>query len=243
MYKRSRRFLLFLALFPIASFAQTPPAQERIPTGDELFGPIPADRVERLSENLYRLGSMQVDTAKREVTVPGKITDAQSLEFLAASKSNFRTYESAIQLDVTGITFNVGMILIGMDREKAVPSKFHFDPSAPKGDPVDVWVEWKAGLQTKRMRAEDLLRDKEKNEPFPHSSWVYTGSEVLADGRYRADTDGVIIGFVHDPSSIIEWTGSNGLGRFGFIKLDAQSGLEPGTAVTIIVKAAAQPSR
>ena len=66
---------------------------------------------------------------------------------------------------------------------------------------------------------------------------------MLSDGRYRADIDGVIIGFVHDPSSIIEWTGSNGVGRFGFIKLDPQWGLEPGTAVTITVKAAAAVTR
>ena len=57
------------------------------------------------------------------------------------------------------------------------------------------------------------------------------------------DLDGVIIGFVHDPASIIEWVGSNGLGRFGHIKLDPKLKLEPGTPVTITVKPAAPASK
>ena len=82
-----------------------------------------------------------------------------------------------------------------------------------------------------------MFWDVERKEKFPRSAWVYTGSEVLPTGSYLADVDGVLIGFVHDPASIIEWTGANGLGRFGFIKLDPKMGLEPGTPVIITVKA------
>jgi hypothetical protein len=194
------------------------------------------DPIVTLGDNLFRMGSIRIDTGKHEVTVPGKVTDASSLEFIASTNSTFRTYESAIQLDTNGLTFNVAMILIGLDKDKGVPSRFHFDPNEPVGDPVDIWVEWKAGAENKRIRAEDLLWDQEKNEVFPRRPWVYIGSQILPDGRYRADLDGVIIGFVHDPASIIEWTGSNGLKRFGMIKIDPKLKLQPGTPVTITIK-------
>ncbi len=183
---------------------------------------------------------MRVDSARREVTVSGKVNDTKVLEFIANTKNGFRAYESAIELDTNGLTFNLAMILIGLDKANATPPRFHFDPTPPVGDPVDVFVEWKAGGETKRIRAEELLWDKEKKETFSRSPWVYTGSFVLDDGRYMADQDAVLIGFVHDPSSIIEWAGSNGVGRFGFVQIDPKLGLLPGTAITVIVKSGAK---
>jgi hypothetical protein len=201
------------------------------------------DPIEKLGDNLFRLGAIRVDTAKREVTVTGKVNDTNVLEFIANTKNGFRAYESAFELETNGLTFNVAMILIGLDKANSVPPEVHFDPNPPKGDPVEVWVEWKAGKNTKRMRADEILWDKEKKEAFPKSQWVYTGSALLDDGRYLADQDAVLIGFVHDPSSIIEWTGSNGVGRFGFIQIDPKLGLAPGTPVTIIVKATGAASK
>ena len=228
--------LLFLAIgfFTTQLSAQAP--------GEE-YPPKNPDPVEKLGDHLFRMGAIRIDTQKREVTVPGKITGAKLLEFIAATKSDFRTYESAIQLDANGLTFNVAMILIGLDKANAVPPRFHFDPTPPTGDQVEVWVEWKAGNETKRMRAEELLWDEEKDQRFPRAPWVYLGSIVLPDGRYRADLDGVIIGFVHDAASIIEWTGANGVGRFGRIKIDPKLGLGPGTPITVIVTAAGPPPK
>ncbi len=215
-------------------------------TSDAQIGPLPPipapppsapDPVEKLSDTLFRFGVMRVDTAKREVTIPGKMNATMQLEFIANTKNGFRAYESAFELEANGLTFNLAMILLGLDKKNSVLPKFHFDPTPPVGDPVEVWVEWKTGNGTKRVRAEDLLWDKERKQHFQRSGWVYTGSALLDDGRYLADLDAVLIGFVHDPASIIEWTGSSGVGRFGFIEVDPKLGLAPGTAITVIVKA------
>jgi hypothetical protein len=155
---------------------------------------------------------------------------------LANTKSQFRAYESAVHVDEFALNFNVAMLLIGLDKANSTSARYHFDPATPKGDQVEIWVEWTSGNETKRVRAEDLFWDAEKKEKFPRSPWVYTGSEVLPTGSYLAEVDGVLIGFVHDPASIIEWTGTNGLGRFGFIKLDPKMGLTPGMTVNIIVR-------
>ncbi len=201
------------------------------------------DPIEKLGNNLFRLGSVRVDTAKREVTIPGKVNNAMALEFIANTKNGFKAYESAFEMETNGLTFNLAMILIGLDKTHAKPSRAHFDPNPPEGDPVEIWLEWKSGTGTQRIRAEELLWDSEKQEGFGRGSWVYTGSTVLDDGRYMADLDGVLIGFVHDPASIIEWSGAAGVGRFGFMKINPKLGLEPETRVTVTVKAAGAASR
>ena len=235
------RTVVFVAVCLLFALLTDVHAQISIPGGDNPGAP---DPVEKLGDNLFRLGAIRVDTAKREASVTGKVNpDTTVLEFIANTKNGFRAYESAFELDANGLTFNLAMILIGLDNKNAVLPRFHFDPDPPQGDPVEVWVEWKAGNDTRRLRAEELLWDKEKMERFPRSQWVYTGSILLDDGRYRADLDAVLIGFVHDPSSVIEWAGANGVGRFGFVQIDPKLGLVPGTALTVIVKAIGAPAK
>ena len=168
---------------------------------------------------------------------------ATTLEFIANTKNGFKAYESAIELDTNGLTFNLAMILIGLDKANSRPAQFHFDPNEPAGDPVEIWIEWKDGAKARRIRAEDLLWDRERKAGFSRGGWVYTGSIVTEDGRYLADLDGVLIGFVHDPASIIEWVGGNGVGRFGFIEVNPEIGLKPDTPITLTIKAIKDASK
>jgi hypothetical protein len=213
-------------------------AQQGFPPG---FKPIEnirtePEKVERLGEGLYRVGTIRVDTQKREATVDGKVTDARSLEFIASTNSGIRSYESAFQLSTDAFSFNVAMILIGLDKANAVSARYHFDPEPPKGDPVEIWIEWTAGGQKKKMRAEEMLIDTQTKKKFPRSDWVYTGSFVTPEGIYLAESGGVAIGFVHDPGSIIELPLSTGLGRFGFIQLDSALKIPANTPISVTVR-------
>jgi hypothetical protein len=97
--------------------------------------------VERLSETLLRIGTVLTDMKRREVTVNGAVNDVNVLEFVANTKGGFKAYESALTLDTDAITFNLALVLIGLDRSRAVPPERHFDPRTPEGDPVEIFVE------------------------------------------------------------------------------------------------------
>lgn len=197
---------------------------------------VPSPTVEEIGDRLYRIGNIQLDLARRMATVPGVVNDVSVLEFLANTRGGFKAYESAIELDTDAYAFNLSMLLMGLDNTNAVLPQKHFDPNPPEGDPVRVWVEWSKDGVDHRVPGERLLYNQEYDRVFPETHWVYTGSVFLPDGRYLAQSDGVLIGFVHTPAPVIENPMPDGVGNYGAWVPNPHIGLDPGTAVQLIVE-------
>jgi len=195
-------------------------------------------RVEKLGPNRLRIGRVQVDVATREVAVTGHVNDVQFLEWVANTTNGLKAYESAITADTDAITFNTALLLIGLDKAHARVPTQHFDPEPPRGDPVEIFIEFGEATKRRRVRIEQLLLDKRTNTTLPEGPWVYTGSTLFPDGGYMAQLDGVLIGFVHSPAPIIENPGAGAVGAFGSLVLNKEL-VTPGTDVTLIVKALA----
>jgi hypothetical protein len=232
MKKRIICSLLLIPAFALAAMAQFPPPP---PPTSQLPAPPQKLPVEKLSDTQFRIGKIHIDTAKREATVPGKVNPTSALEFVASARNGVKNYETALELDTDPINFNLAMILLGLDKAKGVPSKAQFDSTAPQGDPVELWVEWTGAGGKKKMKAEELLWNAERKATFAGTGWVYTGS-MFMDGRFLAEVDGVLIGFVHTPSSIIERVDFE-RAPYGAVQLNPNLNLEPGTTVTLTVKA------
>lgn len=200
-------------------------------------------RIERTGPTTLRIGNITIDRAAREIRVTGTVNaKVQQLEFVANTPNGLKAYESALTLDTSAIAFNVALTIIGLDKAHArnVPRR-HFDPATPEGDEVELWVECPGG-ECQRVPAERLLYDREKKAELTGGAWVYTGSSFIQNGPYWAEMDGVLIGFVHDPSSIIEYTGAAGLNRFGAIVMNPNLGLKEGGAVVFTLRAIAPRS-
>lgn len=194
--------------------------------------------VEKLGDGLYRVGKIRVDTKRAEIAVPGKVNDAMTLEWVANTVTGGKAYESALTLDTDGVTFNAALLLIGLDKKNARVPDRHFDPVPPKGDPVEIWVEWREGGTTRRTGIEQLLYDQRTKAPMEPGGWVYTGSSMY-DNNFRADSDGgVLIGFVHSPAPVIENRSTGAVDAFGSVIFNKQLGLLPGTSITLAVKSA-----
>jgi hypothetical protein len=210
-----------------------PPAKT-FPLKDSKPEPYP---IKKLGNGLVSIGNIVVDTNKKEVTVPGRMQRDQTMEFLATQKGGSKSYESVMELDTNATSFNLALIMIGLQKTNASVPTQHFDSKPVAGDPVEIWVEWKNGGAVLKMRAEDMLYDLRTKEVPPMGAWVYTGSTVLPDGRFRAEMDGVLIGFVHDPASIIENATGSGLNAYGSIKLNPNLKILPDTPLKLTVKA------
>lgn len=224
--------------WPAAVTAQNPaPPSAGAPASRQ--APAPAPAVERLGPNLYRIGRMQVDTAKREVTVPGRLNPVTTLEFVACTRGGMKAYESALTLETDGVTFNTALLLIGLDKAHARVPERHFDPVPPAGDPVEIWIEWSGrdAMPGGRVPAEQLLFNQRTKQTVAVTSWVYTGSTTMPTGAYLADRDGVLIGFVHSPAPVIESVGGPGVGNYGDIVLNPNLRLAPLAPVTLTIRA------
>jgi hypothetical protein len=226
----------WLLLLATTLLSDTPPLRAQAPDTRP-----PA--VEKIGDNLFRIGQIRIDAANRQVSVPGRVNEnVMQLEFIANTLGGHKAYESALTLGASATSFNAALLMIGLDPSHArnVP-RYHFDRAVPEGDHVEIWVECPKG-ECKRFPAERLMYDREKKQEFTGGSWVYTGSSFVQDGPYWAELDGVIIGFVHDPASIIEYTGGGALDRFGSIVTNPGIGITDGTDVLVTVKAVA-PAR
>ncbi|HZR24635.1 MAG TPA: YdjY domain-containing protein [Vicinamibacterales bacterium] len=201
--------------------------------------PAPRPSVTQVKPGVFQLGSIRVDTAQRELSVPAKVTDAQVLEFVACTRGGFKEYESALEIDTDAISFNAAMLLLGVDPAHARVPVRHFDPIPPKGDPVEVTVSWDTPLGTKRIRVEELLLDRRTGKSIPEGPWVYTGSTFVEQGKYLADIDGVLIGFVHSPAPVIENPRAGAVDAYGDIVRNPMTGALGGMQVTLTVKALA----
>ncbi len=196
--------------------------------------------VERVGENELRVGTIHVDLKNRIIAVPGTVNPATALEFIANTKGGYKAYESAVTLDTNAVSFNLALILVGLDKNRSVPSRRHFDPSPPEGDPVEVWIEWTDEGQVRKIRGEDLVFNTRTKTALPRTHWVYTGSVFLRDGRYLAEAQGVLIGFVHTPAAIIDNPSPDGVGAYGSFQINPSLGLKAGTPVKVTVRALAQ---
>lgn len=190
----------------------------------------------KLGENLYRIGRLTVDMEKREVTIRGWVNmNAGLVEYLACSAGG-KLHESALVLDAKPMDFQVALILLGLEAQEA--PKPQSPPRLPKGDPVEIWVQWKEREEIKRVRAEQMLLDRRREKPMQETQWVFTGS-MIYQGRFIAEIERSLIATYHDPAAIINNPRPEAADDTIY-SVNSEVVPKRGTAITLIVKAIAE---
>lgn len=169
-----------------------------------------------LGGDRYRIGAIVVDKAAKYFEVPAALAHVtETLEYIAVSRGGVKEYESLLVMEASPIQFQVASILIGMDDEESVKSRYQFDTRAVEGAPLRITLSWDDKGERKELSASDsLLLD---GKPVAANDWVYTGSFTEPDGRFAAQSVGTLISFVHDPLAIIDHAGGLGIGEYGAI--------------------------
>ena len=202
--------------------------------------PLPASPVEKINATTYRIGEMRLDTKRKTLTVPGTVNDVTIVEFVANTLGGFKAYESALTLNTNAVSFNAALLVLGLDPSRSRPSSMQFDRQPPEGDPVELTVEWKDGSTTRRVGIEELLFDQRTGKTLAKGPWVYTGSTFWVspsgEKQYQAEVDGVLIGFMHGPQSIIDNPRNDALSGFGYIVLNPGIGLKADLPITLTVR-------
>lgn len=157
---------------------------------------------EKISENIYKLGNVTLDTSKREITIPGemnkKIRADSIIEFLACGKLG-KTHESVLIVDAEPI--HILTVLGALELDAGMNLSVEGDPRVPTGSPVEIWVEWNQGDKVISRRARELLWNTFKEQPMQETSWIFTGGRLI-NNQLTAQKFHNIIATYRDPDSI-----------------------------------------
>ena len=182
-------------------------------------------KIVKQGEELYKIGNITVDKAARSFAVTGKLLrNEPPIEFLAVAKDGRRGYESLLEFDANVYEFNLACILLGLDAGKGEPPKNHFDPKPVQGDAVEISLSWVSnGKDQQHSASEFFVSD---NQKLLEGDWVYTGSTFAPNGQYLPEVGGgTLVGFVHDPASIIEH--GHGFGQKSYHGLELNQAVLP----------------
>ena len=177
-----------------------------------------APAMQALGKDRYRIGSILVDKKARRLTVAGRILGVdRPLEYLVVTRGGYKSYESLAELDTSGSEFNLACILLGLDAGLAKRPVYQFATDAIVGQHVALEFSWQAGGKRVKATGLQMLLTDAQRAIEKRDDWVYIGSMMLEATTFGADNTGALIGFVHDPTAVIEHASGLGIGAYGSV--------------------------
>ncbi len=188
-----------------------------------------------LGEGRFQIGEIIVDRTAQEFSLPGKILHlGDALEYLAVSTGGMKEYESLLELTTSPRDFNLACILIGFDDTETIKPRYQFDEVDVQGPSVVLTLSWQDGGETHSVSAASAMKEGEKT--FGDDRWVYIGSLTSGEKQeFMAERGGTLIGFVHDPYSVIDHQTGGGIGAYGLITGDETLLPAEGSAIRLTV--------
>ena len=213
-------FSVFCFLFSSISFAQKPPV------------------IERITDRVFRVGAVTVDTAAKTATCSGEINmDAGAVEYLAVAPGG-KLHESLLRVEARPLHLQVALLLLGLEPKNVLQAQG--ENKIPEGDPVEIRIRWRdANGDAQEVRAESLLMSGPKDVAMPDHAWVFTGSRILKEG-FEGDIAKSLAAIWHDPAALLDNplpTGANNVWS-----INPKRTPKRGTPIEFIIKALPKPA-
>ena len=124
-------------------------------------------------------------------------------EFLC--KKGTKEHESIVVADAQPRLIHAALIAAGAESGHVAQFEPKFQP--PTGDRIEVSVEWSEGGRTKRVKAQQWIRDLRTGKALEHD-WVFAGSQEvdnpITKERYYLANDGDVISVSNFASSLLD---------------------------------------
>ncbi len=132
-----------------------------------------------VQQGVITIGAVRVIPASREVELDAVVNMRQGLIELLASAPEGKLHEALLVVKGRPSDLYYALLRIGLAPGQA-PNMVG-SAKRPRGDLVDVWVEWRQKDGWRQIRAEDLLINMATGKPFGRRGWVFVGSEFMAE--------------------------------------------------------------
>ena len=150
-------------------------------------------------------GHLQIQEKEQKLVLKGKISEALSeydehlkgaVEYVVCGRDG-KQYESIIVVEATAKEIYEAIEKLGI--QTGTPPGYDEEkdePTPPTGTGFLIYVEWKIGSETEKVRAEDfkdfehlvtkvraedLIFNVKTQKPMSRVTWIYSGSRVVAD--------------------------------------------------------------
>jgi hypothetical protein len=182
--------------------------QSRSPASAPAPGRLLPPEAEKITENVYRIGRVVLDMKARTVTCDGQVNMRKGMiEYMAVTPVGKR-HESVLVLDLAPVHLQVAMLLLGLEAGGGL--RYQGDPQAPRGDTVEIRVQWREGGKAREASLEELAWDIPRRRPMAPHAWVFTGLRAggdrpparLARPSPAGDWEGSLIASFHDPDAM-----------------------------------------
>lgn len=203
-----RRLVRLLALGLIFGLAASAVAQDPeiaptaadqpviYPVGSE---PEPTPSPVRWDGDVATIGSVKLDAATKTVIATGWVNQTSGpIEVLACGPAG-KVHESVFVLGLNPLDLQAALLLAGLKAGEPMPE---LGQGPPKGAPIDVFVDWKSGDETKTARAESFVWNVEDDANVAETPWIFTGS-VVKDGHFKALAEESLVVTYWDPYAIV----------------------------------------
>ncbi len=141
----------------------------------------------------------------RRVIVRGYVClrTGQLEEFLC--RKGTKEHESIVAADIHPRLLHAALLAAGAESGSVAQFEPKFLPAT--GELIEVSVEWSESGKTKRLRAQEWIRDFHSGKPLA-ADWVFAGSQELEDPitkqKYYLANDGDVISVSNFASSLID---------------------------------------
>jgi hypothetical protein len=138
---------------------------------------VAAPQAEKISDHVYRIGHVIVDTKARTATCEGRVNMRKGvIEYLAVPADGKR-HESVLVLDGSPVHLQVALLLLDLEPKGGL--RYQGDPQTPQGAAVEVRAEWRAKDGRKRaVRLEEFAWDIPGRRPMEAHPWIFTGART-----------------------------------------------------------------
>ena len=209
MQRRLVRLLALGLILAAPAFAQdpAPPSatnHQPLTTNQPVIYPVgsepqPEPSPVQWEGSVATLGSVKLDSATKTVSATGWVNQTSGpIEVLACGLAG-KVHESVFVLALNPLDLQAALLLAGL---KGGEPMAEIGQGPPNGAPVDVFVDWKSGDESKTARAESFVWNLEANAALPETPWTFTGS-VIKDGQFKALAEESLVVTYWDPYAIV----------------------------------------
>jgi hypothetical protein len=202
----------------------------------------PEDLLTKVSDDVYKLNEMAINTANGTLEIPCKINMNKGLIEVVLCRKEGKVHESLLVTNISPLEFQTALLLLGLDPVNEVPddpSKINqndqFSSIETDGDAVKLYLAYELDGEQVKKPIENFIYDESVKKNLKTSTWLFRGAATHMSGHVIVDPDVTMIATYHDPVAMMEL---NAQSKFNdeLFYVNEDAGLTIGKNVTLIVE-------